>query len=60
MMIPERNGSQLGKALSYCTCQNKDHLVHILETKGTNLYSRFWTGTSLQLRLNAGSLFNCK
>ena len=39
MMIPERNGSQLGKILCYCTCQSKDHLVNILEIKGTKSYS---------------------
>ena len=31
----ETNWSQLGKALSYCTCQSKDHLVNILKIKGT-------------------------
>ena len=35
MMIPERNGSQLGKTLPYCTCQSKDPLVNMLQTKGT-------------------------
>ena len=52
MMIPERNGSQLCKTPSYCTCQTKDNLVNILRTKGTknNLdYWSFWTGTSLSI-----------
>ena len=54
MMIPERNGSQLGKTLPFCTCPSTDHLVSILKTKGTknNLDYIHILGFGLELGCN--------
>ena len=34
MIIPERNGSQLGNIVPYCTCQSEDQPCQHIKTQG--------------------------